>query len=59
MTDPDFWMAIRQALLMILDAIERRLSINPRTAEIRKERKEAKAARKERDVRIGGLLGDS
>jgi len=48
MTDPDFWMAIRQALLMILDAIERRLSINPRTAEIRKERKEAKAARKER-----------
>jgi len=49
MTDPDFWLAIRQALLMMLDAIERRLSIQPRTAEIRKERKAAKAARKERE----------
>jgi len=48
MTDPDFWLAIRQALLMILDAIERLLAISPRTAEIRKERKETKAARKER-----------
>lgn len=34
--DRDFWMAIRTALLMILDALERRLCIEPRTSEIRK-----------------------
>ena len=31
-----FWMAIRQALLMALDAIERELNISPRTSELRK-----------------------
>ena len=34
--DRDFWMMIRQALLMALDAIERMLAIEPRTAELRK-----------------------
>jgi hypothetical protein len=34
--DRDFWMLIRQALLMALDALERRLDIHPRTAELRK-----------------------
>ena len=32
----DFWMAVRQAILMFLDALERELRIEPRTAELRK-----------------------
>jgi hypothetical protein len=36
MTDRDFWLAIRQALLMVVDAIERKLEISPRTAERKK-----------------------
>jgi hypothetical protein len=36
MTDHEFWMAIRQALLMALDALERKLGISPTTAQIRK-----------------------
>jgi len=36
MTDRDLWLSIRQALLMIVDAIERKFDINPRTAELRK-----------------------
>jgi len=35
----EFWMGIRQALLMITDAIERELGISPTTAEIRDEYK--------------------
>jgi len=35
----EFWLAIRQALLMIVDALERELQLEPRTAELRKERK--------------------
>jgi len=31
----EFWMAFRQAILAILDALERELGIKPRTAEIR------------------------
>lgn len=34
-------MAFRQALLMVLDALERELGISPRTAELRKHPKEA------------------
>jgi len=34
--DRAFWMAIRQALLMLLDALERKLMVNPRTSELRK-----------------------
>lgn len=37
--DRDFWCAVRQGLLMQVDAIERRLGISPRTAEIRKQNK--------------------
>jgi len=41
-----FWMAVRQAVLMFLDALERELEDNgvliKRTAEIRKEWKELK-----------------
>lgn len=32
----DFWMAFRQALLAILDALERELEISPRTSEMRR-----------------------
>lgn len=32
----EFWIAFRQGLLMMLDAIERELRIKPRTAEMRK-----------------------
>ena len=38
----NFWMAFRQALLMMLDALERELQISPRTAELRKQSKESK-----------------
>jgi hypothetical protein len=37
--DRIFWMAVRQAVLMFLDALERWLTIEPRTAELRKEAK--------------------
>lgn len=33
----EFWILIRQAILLMVDAIERRLDIHPRTAELRKE----------------------
>lgn len=38
MTENDraFWGAMRQALLMALDALERYMGIEPRTAELRK-----------------------
>ena len=40
--DPDreTWHAIRQGLLGQVDAIERRLGISPRTAELRRREKE-------------------
>ena len=34
----ELWLAIRQALLMIVDAIERQLGL-PRTSELRKQTK--------------------
>lgn len=34
--DREFWMAVRQALLMALDALERWLDVQPRTAELRR-----------------------
>ena len=39
MTDREFWLAVRQAILMFLDALERWQGIAPRTAELRKEAK--------------------
>jgi len=36
----EFWLAVRQALLMLVDAIERELCMAPRTAELRRETKE-------------------
>lgn len=33
----EFWMTIRQALLLIVDAIERMLKIEPRTAQLRQD----------------------
>ena len=36
----DLWIAVRQALLMIVDAIERELGLEPRTAELRREAKQ-------------------
>jgi hypothetical protein len=38
MTDAEMWVAIRQALLMLVDAIERKLGMAPRTAELRRQR---------------------
>jgi hypothetical protein len=35
----EFWMAVRQAVLMFLDALERELGLTPRTAELRREKK--------------------
>ena len=35
LSDYDFWMILRRALLLILDAIERKLGICPTTADIR------------------------
>jgi hypothetical protein len=40
LSDYDFMMLIRQALLMIIDAIERKFDIRPRTCELRKEAKQ-------------------
>jgi len=37
--DRTFWLAVRQAILMLLDALERWLKIEPRTAELRKQKK--------------------
>lgn len=39
--DRAFWMAVRQALLMALDALERRLGISPRTSELRRDRRQS------------------
>lgn len=44
MEDKDFWLAVRQALLMLIDAIERFVNIAPRTSELRKERREEQFA---------------
>jgi len=38
MPDREFWLAVRQALLMMVDAIERLCNVTPRTAEVRKQR---------------------
>jgi hypothetical protein len=38
--DRDFWLLVRQGILLIVDAIERWLDIHPRTAELRKQSKE-------------------
>jgi len=37
--DRAFWLQLRQALLMMVDAIERMIDIQPRTSELRKEAK--------------------
>lgn len=34
--DSEFWTIIREALLLALDALERRAGITPRTSEIRR-----------------------
>jgi len=41
MTDREreLWLMLRQALLLMVDAIERFLELAPRTSELRKERK--------------------
>jgi len=37
MMSREFWVMVRQALLMVVDALERELGICPRTAELRKK----------------------
>jgi len=39
MTDAEFWLLVRQALLLFVDAIERRYAMK-RTAELRREARE-------------------
>lgn len=41
MSEAEFWMGVRQALLMLLDVLERKLQIEPRTAELRRIAKQA------------------
>lgn len=36
MESKEFWLAIRQAILMALDAIEKFIQVKPTTAEIRR-----------------------
>lgn len=36
MKEREFWMAIRQGLLMIVDAIERMVEAHPRTSDCRR-----------------------
>lgn len=38
MPDRSFWLEIRRALLIVVDAIERMCAISPRTSELRKEK---------------------
>jgi len=40
-SDHEFLLLIRQALLMAIDAIERKLGLSPRTAELRKIARQA------------------
>ena len=46
----DFWMAVRQAVLMFLDALERELKLEPRTAELRKIVKRERKGQPERSA---------
>jgi hypothetical protein len=39
LSDYDLWMGIREALLLLLDVIERKIGLAVRTSEIRKEYK--------------------
>jgi hypothetical protein len=41
LTDDELWGVFRQALLMLVDALERRLGISPRTSELRKAARKA------------------
>ena len=41
LSDYDFWMMIRNAVLLFLDAIEKKLGLSPTTAEIRSQYKRA------------------
>ncbi|NLG28959.1 MAG: hypothetical protein GX557_13690 [Chloroflexi bacterium] len=43
--DADLWMAARQAMLCFVDLIERKLAVEPRTAELRKLAKSAERGR--------------
>ena len=43
MSREQFWLDVRQGLLMIVAAIERELKMEPKTAELRKALKAAKA----------------
>ena len=38
--DREFWLAVREALLLIVSAIERMMGIKPTTAECRKRTKD-------------------
>lgn len=42
MNDRKFWMQVRQALLMLVDVIEQRLTIAPRTSQLRRAEKKRK-----------------
>ena len=42
----DFWMAMREALLSVVDVIEKNISLSPTTSEIRKAYKEMIAKQK-------------
>lgn len=53
MSEREFWLTIRQGLLLVVDAIERKLEMNLRTADLRKvvklQRKESQPEGSEED----------
>lgn len=38
MNERDFWLYIREALLLLIDVIERKFDITPRTSQLRRNR---------------------
>jgi hypothetical protein len=53
MKEKEFWLAVRQGLLLIVDAIERRLGV-PRTAVLRKDWKESEMGGRSDEEGKGG-----
>ncbi len=47
------WLQVRQAMLMIADAVEKELGIEPRTSQLRREEKERRKEQHKQDNRDG------
>lgn len=59
MKDREFWLRVRQAMLMLVDTVERQLGVRPRTADLRRKQKQgrieniSRAQRSDESHRIG------